>query len=225
MSPWSAPHRRRVLAAWSLAALLAAPLAACSTGDGESPSFTGTAAPESSATEDNDTASERESGAVSSDASASATASSSSTSTAEASAGEFSCSDPVTHTNARFGFTVTLPCWAEPTESDNGDGLTVDHGPLQIQVYGTNAPRTIAAVKNELLAEAGTEVTYELEEGNSFTLSGFSGGRVFYVYQKTGTASANVISWHYPEDQLDTHKEAVEESVHSFVPGDLDRPH
>lgn len=96
---------------------------------------------------------------------------------------------------------------------------------MQIQVYGTNAPRTIAEVKNELLAEAGTEVTYELEEGNSFTLSGYSDGRVFYVHHKTGTASANVISWHYPEDQLDIHKEAVEESVHSFVPGDLDRPH
>ncbi|WP_051124675.1 protein kinase domain-containing protein [Amycolatopsis benzoatilytica] len=142
-------------------------------------------------------------------------------------------SDQGTYTNDRFGFSVAVPpgYGKSPYTPPDGDGVTFSNAGLDasLTVWGTNTaggpPDALSAAVAEVEASGG-HVTFQKVEGEHYSLSGYEAdGKIFYERGYRAAGSTNALRWVYPKEQKDALDALVEQSLASFRPGDVSKPH
>jgi hypothetical protein len=96
--------------------------------------------------------------------------------------------DSMTYHNGRFDVQGRLPVFfipARPPDNGNGQAFGSANDSGQIAIYGGyNLEDSFAAYRNTLKGyylESGAKITLNTGKGNWFVLSGFDGGRIFYL--------------------------------------------
>ncbi|MGW4485524.1 protein kinase domain-containing protein [Amycolatopsis sp. NPDC004368] len=141
--------------------------------------------------------------------------------------------DGPTYTNPRFGFTTLISegYLATPYSPPNGDGMTFTNHDVDatLTVWGANSTQTAAQALAAAVAEVragGGRVTYQKDEGDHYSVSGFEAdGKIFYERGFTGAASMAALRWVYPSEYKTQFDGLVNETLEDFQPGDLSRPH
>ncbi len=136
-----------------------------------------------------------------------------------------------TYTNRRFGYTVQIP--ANFTSGDppaNADGLEFSSPDrsASVSLAGENNAlnQTVEieyAQAQQLDSQDGTLVTYKVQHGNVFTISGLSGSRqnIFYDEVFVGPRSIIHMEWHYPTAQKPNLDATIQHAVATFAPGPI----
>ena len=134
-----------------------------------------------------------------------------------------------TYTNRRFGYTVQIPANFTPGDPPaNADGLEFSSPDrsASVSLAGENNAlnQTVEseyAQAQQLDSQDGTLVTYKVQHGNVFTISGLFGSRqnIFYDEVFVGPRSIIRMEWHYPTAQKPNLDATIQHAVATFVPG------
>ncbi|MDQ0381020.1 serine/threonine-protein kinase [Amycolatopsis thermophila] len=142
--------------------------------------------------------------------------------------------DGKVYTNARFGFSLQVPedYQRRPYAPSGGDGMEFTDSPLgaTMTVWGENntaglsTADALAAAIRAVQAQGG-QVTAQRVEGEQYTISGYTGDRIFYERGFVGRGSRATLHWDYPRVNKEELDAAVSRTVKTLEPGDLSRPH
>lgn len=133
-----------------------------------------------------------------------------------------------TYTNARFGFSVTLPpsLVGADLKDGNGDGRSFSdpEKAITVSAYGSNntnndtAASSAAAFVAQKRADNAT-ITLNDVRGDTYTVSGYVGDMVWYRHMIVESQVEFGLEWTYPASMKDQVDPDVTVSVQSFKPG------
>lgn len=133
------------------------------------------------------------------------------------------------YTHPHYGFVLPVPDWlGEPTESDDGTGVTWSARDVTLMARGGQVPKGEKLDPETVNAQwerKGAEVTYRsMEDEKNFSISGYTDGtRDTIFYERYDVAGKNYrqTQWLYPTSMKVEMDAPVTASVINYVTGPM----